>query len=345
MIRTALVFALALAGCGSPRRPPVVAPARLTLEQLSQKHFIAHAATPAEQRRLAMLLDLHGKGDQAALIDGPAHPAHAERTWFAGDRKTPFFAPEAAPAALRAATQALPTDPRAVRTLWLAAHSANLDPSFLAGIARQWRADWPESPEASQAVAMSPPTPVPAAPPETPRYTLRWQAWPSGDGWAASVDAIGFPRGADALYAAFAGIEIQHVTPLPLRGQTGWRARVRFPTPPTLTDYRIIEALGGPQAAFMAPPGATDVRQQAGVIRLHLHVAGVPAVPDMPNAPAQPGEAHAVRIPDLGACTAQSSPAGTRITWRLPARTVAVALLEEHPIKLRALRRCAPTTE
>lgn len=338
MIRAALL-ALTLAGCSTLRRPPVVAPARLTLEQLSQKHFIAHAATPAEQRRLAMLLDLHGKGDQAALIDGPDHPAQAERAWFAGDHKTPFFAPDAAPAALRTATQALPTDPRAVRTLWLAAHAANLDPSFLAGVARQWRADWPESPEAAQAVAMSPPAPVPAAPPETPQYIVRWQAWPSGDGWAASVDAIGFPRGADALYAAFKGVEIQHVTSLPLRGQPGWRARVRFPTPPPLTDYRIIEALGGPQAAFMAPPDATDVRQQAGVIRLHLHVAGVP---DMA---AKPGEAYAVRIPDLGACTAQSSPAGTQITWRLPARTVAVALLEEHPIKLRALRRCAPTTE
>jgi hypothetical protein len=316
-----------------------VAPERLTLEALTRKHFIQRAATPAEQRRLATLLDLHGKGDQAALIDGPDHPAAAERAWFAGPRHTPFFSPEAAPEALRRATAALPDEPRAVRTLWLAAQSAGLAPTFLASVAEQWRRDWPESPEALLAMAMSV-VPAPETQSGTPIFDLTWTVWQQARGWSAQVDAFGFPRSADALYAAFEDVEIQSVEQLPMRGRAGWRARVRFESAPQLQDYRIVEALGGPRAAFTASPDATEARQEAGRVRVRLSLLELPPGPT----------ARRIEVPDLGSCQARLTRGMFEQRWTLPARTVAMTLLEENRTSLRELRACgwptqAPTTE
>lgn len=328
-----------LVGCATPRRPPVVPAGRLDLEALTQKHFIEHAASPAEKQRLADLLDLHGKGEQAALLDGPEHPAAAERAWFAGDRATPFFTPEAAKAAVVTATAALPAHPRAVRTLWLAAHGAQLDPVFLASVAEQWARDWPESPEATLAVAMSP-MPSMKVPARTPRFDLTWRVWQAGEGTGAVVEAFGFPRPADALYAAFDVIEIQAYEPLPNRARSGWRARVRFPGRPNLQDYRIIEALGGPRAAFTAAPDVTQARQQAGEVRLRIS-----GLRELPNAGVQ-----TVEVPDLGQCQARGVHGMHEQIWTLPARVVAVTLLEENRENLRALSACglppnAPKTE
>lgn len=152
----ATLLVLLCAGCiGTPRRPPTVPPARIELEALSRKHFIRGEATAAEQTRLAALLDLHGRGAEAALLEGADHPAAAERAWFAGTREAPLWDAATARARMPAAQARLKDDPRAVRTLWLLGHAAGLDPTWLRGVAARWRADWPESTEASIAERMS----------------------------------------------------------------------------------------------------------------------------------------------------------------------------------------------
>lgn len=162
-MRWALV-ALLCAGCiGTPQRPPTAAPARLELEALSRAHFIQGEADATQRQRLAVLLDLHGRGAEAALLEAPDDPARAERAWFAGDHAAPFCDPATARAALPAAQARLATDPRAVRTLWLLGHAARLDPTWLAAMAERWRDDWPESTEARQALALSRPARTPRA--------------------------------------------------------------------------------------------------------------------------------------------------------------------------------------
>ncbi|MGK0358361.1 MAG: hypothetical protein ACI9U2_000648 [Bradymonadia bacterium] len=144
-------------GCATPHRPPTTPVARIEMERLAQRHFLEGTATDAERKTLARLLDLHGRGAEAALLDAPDDPAHAERAWFAtpGSLAAPFTTPERARVGLALATARYPDDPRAIRTLWLLAHAAGLDPHLLEGLANRWRADWPASTEAGMARALS----------------------------------------------------------------------------------------------------------------------------------------------------------------------------------------------
>lgn len=156
-LRALRLIVLALLGCATPHRPPTTPVARIEMERLAQRHFLAGTATDAERKTLARLLDLHGRGAEAALLDAPEDPAHAERAWFADSPglTAPFATPALARAGLPLATARYPDDPRAIRTLWLLAHAAGLDPHFLEGLASRWRADWPASTEAVVAATIS----------------------------------------------------------------------------------------------------------------------------------------------------------------------------------------------
>lgn len=154
-MRAVLLLILCTGCLTTPRRPPTAPPARIEMEALSRKHFLQGVATADERERLAALLDLHGRGDEAALLEAPDDPARGERAWFAGTRETPLWTAEAARGRLPAAQARLAKDPRAIRSIWLLGHAAQLDRSWLGAIADRWRRDWPESAEARIALRMS----------------------------------------------------------------------------------------------------------------------------------------------------------------------------------------------
>ena len=189
MMRSGLIMLGLLTACATPHRPPTVAPARIEMERLTQRHFLKGEASKAEQTTLARLLDLHGRGAEAALLEAGDDPARAERAWFAGPRSAPFATADVARTALPIATAHYPDDPRAIRTLWLLAHSANLNPHFLAGLANRWRADWPASDEARIAFDMSKARVTPTA------ETIDLSAWARSH--PLDTDAI---RSADARW-------------------------------------------------------------------------------------------------------------------------------------------------
>lgn len=251
-----LLVALALTACGTPRRPPVVAPARVELETLLRKHFSAGEATPAEQARLAVLLDLHGRGAEAALLETADDPARAERAWFAGAPDAPFCDVREARARLPGVEARLAHDPRAIRTLWLLGRAAGLDPAWQAAIADRWRRDWPESTEARRAQAINRADQAPEPPP------VDLAAW-----------SAAHPVDRDALDAAFA-----QWTPPPgaeAPGLLAWRVlavwdgaafEIREERVPFEGPTRIVQR----RAAIV--PTATD----HGVFRLIVQVWGAP---------------------------------------------------------------------
>ncbi|MCB9548396.1 MAG: hypothetical protein H6706_21520 [Myxococcales bacterium] len=127
---------IALAGCGSPRRPPVVPPARLELEALQAAWFVR--GERGEGDRLAWLLDRHGFPDRAAVVDAAlATPAAARRqavrAWCHAGGPRPAAG-----------------EGRGDEAAWLAA-----SPAEAAAAATAWARAWPDDVCAQVALATS----------------------------------------------------------------------------------------------------------------------------------------------------------------------------------------------
>lgn len=277
------LWALTLVGCATPHRPPTVAPQRVEMERLAQRHFLHGEASQAERDRLARLLDLHGRGAEAALLEAPDDPARAERAWFAGAHTASFTTAEAARARLPAATARYAEDPRAIRTLWLLSHAAGLHPHFLLGLANRWRADWPASAEARVAQRLSRPVDGAAQPAIdldawARAHPLDVAALRAADArWRAPADLAGAPRWAAArvLAAWRAGAFDVHTTLVPRLGPIVVR-RARLDHVPTAVDRavrRLDVRAWGP--AVLPHEGApTPVAAEGGWM---ASVVGVPA--------------------------------------------------------------------